>query len=234
MGGRPDAEQLQEMSDFVAGLRQNIEAILIRHFPDWAKSRCRSCLRRLLRGISYPSLKIGVEFLSSPIWICHAFRMLLKLKLAGDADEGGRDETWLGSNLMAWDVPRRPFECILNDCRGIAVGQAQGQIFALKLAEKLARRACALAKANFGPEKRTENMRNGCETNVRSRFLGVFGRRNLLLGSSQRSGTVYVAEVAPSGFTWNNGKECGRCLLNYTYTWSRDQGSRSPTTVWSP
>ena len=34
MGGCPDAEQLREMSEFVAGLRQNIEAILIRHFPD--------------------------------------------------------------------------------------------------------------------------------------------------------------------------------------------------------
>eukprot|EP00930_Biecheleria_cincta_P012577 TRINITY_DN11655_c0_g1_i1.p1 TRINITY_DN11655_c0_g1~~TRINITY_DN11655_c0_g1_i1.p1 ORF type:complete len:493 (-),score=80.27 TRINITY_DN11655_c0_g1_i1:62-1540(-) len=67
-GGRPKDDELEEMTEFVAGLRQNIEAMLIRHFPD---------------------------------------------------------------------VPMKT-----GEMKRIAVGQVQGQIFALKLAEKLAREAC--------------------------------------------------------------------------------------------
>eukprot|EP00933_Yihiella_yeosuensis_P081142 TRINITY_DN94691_c0_g1_i1.p1 TRINITY_DN94691_c0_g1~~TRINITY_DN94691_c0_g1_i1.p1 ORF type:complete len:405 (+),score=86.35 TRINITY_DN94691_c0_g1_i1:93-1217(+) len=67
-GRQPSDEELDEMIEFVAGLRQNIEAVLIRHFPE-------------------TPMKTG-------------------------------------------------------EMKRIAVGQAQGQIFALKLAEKLARQAC--------------------------------------------------------------------------------------------
>mmetsp|Transcript_73430 Transcript_73430/g.148591 ORF Transcript_73430/g.148591 Transcript_73430/m.148591 type:complete len:373 (+) Transcript_73430:32-1150(+) len=69
LGGQPSAAELQEMTDFVAALRQNIEAVLIRHFPE--------------------------------------------------------------SPMRTGEMKR------------IAVGQAQGQVFALKLAEKLAREACS-------------------------------------------------------------------------------------------
>eukprot|EP00435_Cladocopium_sp_Y103_P029961 s685_g7.t1 len=69
LGGQPGSAKLQEMTDFVAALRQNIEAILIRHFPE-------------------SPMKTG-------------------------------------------------------EMKRIAVGQAQGQVFALKLAEKLAREACS-------------------------------------------------------------------------------------------
>ena len=85
------------------------------------------------------------------------------------------------------------------------MGQAQGQIFALKLAEKLARRACAWAdyKADFGPEKRTvEHEKRAVRPG--GRLFGPFPATKKMLGCSA------APQAAPSGSAWNNRKGFGR------------------------